>query len=205
MPPKKNPWLRPGSQTRKTQRIVAFAGKKERSMRSVQAILEKIITLKRAKFTGHEIEKHYSRRSATKIIRDGFIALSEPYKNRGRVGGCVDYNVVLCSTLRTIGTPASFVRRKDHSVTRFILGNKVYEVDPLIEIRNNLLKESESRNGHSVYGIPIKPSIYEVTEKIKKRDQKFKREGKFAQGRDAWEIGIRSIKDYSKFDPKKKS
>ena len=103
------------------------------------------------------------------------------YGNVGKgVGGCVDHCLILCSVLRELGFRAAFIRfGRAHSVTLVEFKGKYYYLDTL--------------------GKYIQP----LSENMKKFLGKEVREGNFGIGKDAWDIGMKSFKDFEKYPLKK--
>jgi len=93
--------------------------------------------------------------------------------------GCVDHGLALTATLRALDVPAFFGRRGHRTLVFFRLKGKNYVVDP-----SRHTKDPEPR---------------ELTLHDQKAYQSLKDIGGFNCGRDAWSIGITSIRDFNKY------
>jgi hypothetical protein len=190
-------FLGQGKQTKITMRITAFASAfPGTTIETVKKIVDAVSRIKLVKFSEREIERVYSKRSAEKILSDGFVAIADKAKFGevwARVNGCIDHNVVLCAILRAKGIPAMFVRRRNHSLTYFFLDGRWFVANP-----TNAITEREARRlGISIPGTePVKP----LTEKMLQKNATEAKEGGFAAGLDAWAIKIRNIRDFGKYD-----
>lgn len=179
-----------GKQTKVTRRIRAYANKfPNQDIATVKKIMLDLVSFKRIEYSELEIKKVYSKRTASEILRDRTIATTANPKHglHGRVAGCIDYNILLCATLRAKRIPAAFVRKKEHSTTIFFLNGKWYLADPLITYRNSLTKNIDSRIETS------KPDISELN------FQSLKESPSLAIGLDAHGVGIFDITDYKKY------
>ena len=195
--------MRQGLQTRVTSAVKAYAaGFKGEGLDFVRNVLDGMARFRRKPFSASELSKIYARRSADQIIRDRFVAFPkvnefEPGMHAA-VGGCIDYNIVLCAVLRARGIPAKFTREGVHSRTHFFAGGKWYEADPTIALTRHIA-ELRMRRGKPVNGADLPHYISEISPERRAELDRKKAVGTFAEGLDAWDIGILSLKDFSKY------
>jgi len=162
----------------------------------VRAVLVDVSRLKRRLFSPAEISGLYCRRTASKILEDGFVAVqkNEPGVRHIRaIRGCVDYNLVICAVLRAKGIPAKFIREGEHSLTHFYLNGSWFEADPMTVVAHR-------RPTGPVFG----PSITRVTGARLEGIKKARELGAWGEGLDAHDIGIYSILDFKRFNPLRK-
>jgi len=194
------PFLRAGKQTQIDRRILEFASRfPGKRLKDINAIVMAIAGFKRKKFDAQTMEKMYSKRTASQIIQDKFVAVDLPIdvQNRASVHGCIDYHVVLCSVLRAKGIPAQFVRKKDHSTVHFFLIGKWYEADVNAALIIRKAQVMEIRSGFSAAGIELKKPIRALSPEELKASKK---SVVSAHGLDAWDIGIKNIHDYNRYN-----
>ena len=186
-----------GPQTRFTNAVREYAERfPGKDLDAVAAIVSDLADFKRIKAKHSMLEEKYARRTAEEILRDRSMYVSNP-KTKGsgyQVQGCVDLNVALCAVLRAKGIPAKFIRTRAHSITLFKLGGEWREADPL-EKRTYRM---DVRNGSRSGGDPH-PGIKEITEERKNHLKQLRENGEYAEGLDAWDIGITGIRDYGKY------
>ena len=193
-------YLRAGKQTKLGLPVLKFAQRfPGKNLASVELIVKELANLKRKKLDPEKISQYYSKRSASEVLKDGFVVIDKTMATklpRGRVMGCVDYHIVLCAVLRAKGIPARFVRVKDHSVVHFFLNNNWYEADVNKALTVRKADALGMRNGYSSAGFKIPDPVRKLNPE---EYEKEKKEGTYAHGLDAWAIGIKGIRDYSKF------
>lgn len=201
LPAKLRKFLKPGKQTALTKTVRAYANRfPGASLGTVRVILADLVKFKRKKFDLTELTDIYAKRNAETIIKDRFVAVSRSRQGIfTAVEGCVDYNVALCAVLRAKGIPAKFTRHGIHSTTMFFLNGKWFEADPLIELTRRIARNLRTVAGHSDPK-KIPPLIRIVPDGTFRQIEQVKKAGLFAEGLDAWDVGITSLSDFTKYD-----
>jgi hypothetical protein len=205
LPPRVSKFLRAGQQTKITGAVRGYASLfPGNSLETVEKIVKDISRFKRKHLPIEELKKVYAKRTAAQILKDRWIAVIGG-QNRmagqySAVAGCLDYNTVLCSALRAKGIPAKFVRDKLHSTTFFYLNGNWFEADPSVELTRRLakafLRKEPRLNLSSIPG-----SVIPVSGSRLRYISEGKQLGYAAEGTDAWAIGIKSLKDFGKYNP----
>ena len=195
-------FLKAGKQTKITRTVRQFANRfPGNDLRAVHALVEEIAKFPRKKFTVQELPAVYLKRTAEQIIKDKFVAVvhGENPGTYAAVAGCIDYNLVACAAFRAKGIPAKFVRAGLHSTTHFFMGNRWYEMDPTNVIARSFAKRMK-RLGKIVPEGNLPELIEPLSESQLRTYSKHRGMGLAAEGFDAWAIGMRSLKDFKKFD-----
>ncbi len=195
-------FLKAGKQTKVTRVVRQFANRfPGNDLKAVQALVNAISKFPRKKFTINDLSDIYLKRTAEQIIKDNFVAVvhGENLGTYAAIAGCVDYNLVVCAALRAKGIPAKFVRAGLHSTTHFFIGNKWYEMDPTNVIVRSFAKRMK-RLGKIVPEGNLPELIEPLSESQLRTYSKHRGMGLAAEGFDAWAIGMRSLKDFKKFD-----
>jgi hypothetical protein len=183
-------FLQAGKQTAITDEVRRFAmGFKCEGPALVSEIMKSLAGFERVPHTDDEMHKAYSKRTADDIIRSRQVSVSRNLINdiRGPVQGCVDYNLALCATLRARGIPAKFVRLDVHSVTHYYMDKGWHEANILDGFEGGLKK-------------PRTPSVKPVDATLGRYCARMKAKGAYAEGLDAWDIGIRSLRDFERYE-----
>ena len=205
VPSKLRRFLKPGKQTTVTKAVKEYADRfPGADMNAVNAILADLVKFKRKKFDLQGLRGIYAKRDAATIIRDRFVAVSKSRQGVfTAVEGCVDYNVALCAVLRAKGIPAKFTRHGIHSTTMFFLDGKWFDADPLTELTRRVARSLAGRPG-----APDPKKIRAIIEPVSRgtlsqmeRDKQLRL---FAEGLDAWAIGLTSLSKFGKFNPPNK-
>ena len=198
-------FLNPGKQTQITKTVRKYASSfPGTGLGAVRKIIGDLTSFERRHFWRRDLAGVYAKRSAEQIISDRFVAV--PKGNRESLGqyaavaGCVDYNVALCAVLRAKGIPAKFTREKLHSTTLFFLNGKWYEADPANSLTRQLA-EALIRRGRKIDLSKIPGLITEIPGSRQRLMNYEKQFGQFAEGLDAWDIGIRSLRNFAKYNP----
>ncbi len=204
LPARLRKFLKPGKQTAVTKTVRGYARRfPGASMEAVRAVLADLVRFKRKKFDLQGLSGIYAKRNAATIIRDRFVVVSKSRQgNFTAVEGCVDYNVALCVVLRAKKIPAKFTREGIHSTTLFFLDGKWFEADPLTELTRRVAR---SRGAAALHIDPkkIPPLITPVSEARFREIEEKKQSDAFAEGLDAWDIGITSLSKFGKYNPPK--
>jgi hypothetical protein len=179
-------WLSEGEQSRITPLVRAFADQfPGKTVEDVRGIIKDISRFKRVRMSEEQLQDAYSKRTADEIMESREIFV---IKRRGRqapiqVNGCIDYNVALCAVLRAKGILSKFIRVFDHSVTFAKIEGRWHEID--------LMKQFEQK--HKAEAIqPLEGKVIEQYEHAKKHEA-------YAEGLDAWDIGIRGLNDFGRY------
>lgn len=195
-------FLRAGQQSFFTKAIVDYARKfPGNNLESIGAMVSDIASFKRRHYTAQNIGKAYAKSSAHEIIESRSVAITKG-KNLGAlaaVEGCLDYNVALCTALRAKGIPAKFVRIGLHSLTHFFFNGKWFEADPTSGIARTLA-ERMNRRGQRVDVTKLPPLVKPIDFRRQEEINSARQRGAYAEGLDAWAIGIKSIGDFHKFE-----
>ena len=181
-------FLQSGEQTRITSGIKDFADRfPGKGVEDVRAVMTEIARFKREKCNKNSIRNKYSQRTASEIIEDRKVYVADKADSKhASIQGCIDYNVALCAVLRAKGIPAKFTRAEDHATTHFKVDGMWYIADVLAKVTNRVKTDKEPET------LPITQEKLEDIEYLKGR-------GKYAEGLDAWDIGIKSLQDYHKY------
>ncbi len=199
-------YLRQGLQTRVTPSVKGYASQFHGSgLKMVRHVLEDLGRFRRKHLPMEELRKVYAKRSADDILRDRWIAFPkgeriEPSRYAA-IAGCIDYNVVLCAVLRAKGIPAKFTRESLHSATLFFLNGRWYKADPTVYL-TRYAAELHIRRGNNVDLSKIPGPVEEVPEHRLWLMEQAKQLGHFAEGLDAWDIGIFSLRSFDKYQKK---
>lgn len=175
-------WLASGKQTLRTKAIVKFASKfRGNPAQIAREIVKELSYFARVPLDYATLQHYYSKRTADQIIRSGKIVVGAPdVEEKGPlVWGCIDQCLVLCAVLRAKGIPAVFVREGDHSRVHFFTGEKWMLADTI----HNTVRDFESGD----------------FERIQRRKNVLSGKIYYAEGLDAWGIGIKSLDDFAKY------
>ncbi|MBT4192547.1 MAG: transglutaminase domain-containing protein [Candidatus Diapherotrites archaeon] len=198
-------YIRAGKQTMIDSHVVDFASRfPGKRLKDIHSLVMALSNLKRKKVALAQMDQYYSKRTASQILQDGFVIIDrcvdsyrgEPMaEDRLPVQGCVDYHVALCAVLRAKGIQARFVRKGNHSIVHFFLYGRWYEAD--VNRGVSLRKAIAFRSRHRSATIEIREPIRRLeSDEIKKHKQ----DGNYKHGLDAWDIGIKSIRDYDRYN-----
>jgi|GEM_PF-2280822 len=190
-------FLKEGEQTRITPAVREYADRFPGSgLDTIAAIVADIGSFRRKKAKYKELETLYSSRTAEQILEERKMYLSNPYARGAehQVQGCIDVNVALCAVLRAKGIPAKFVRGRAHSTTHFKVGDEWMVADPL----DARTYKMNVRNGTADPDNPH-PGVYRMDAERKEFIGILKKKGEYAEGLDAWDLGIRGLKDYWRY------
>jgi len=172
-------WLRSGRQTRVTKALIKFASQFHGSPKEiVEDVILRLDSFDAVEVSDAVLKKLYAKRSADDIVRTKTILKgdADAFKKHG-IAGCLDECLVLCTVLRIHGVPAKFTRILDHSQVVFWNGSRWWLADPFWDIVRAL-------------------SVNELAKHQSKMSAKRKT---YAEGLDAWDIGIHSINDFFKY------
>ncbi len=186
-------YLREGLQTKHTKAVMDFASRHPGSdLKTVEAIVKDISSFEEVRYRIDDLRREYSRRTANEIISKREVAVGVlDDKGEESVLGCIDYNLALCAVLRAKGIPAKFTRRADHSETHFFLDGIWHSADPI-------LQRVADRQGGLDPDSPMKP-VMPLSDPIRRLNEMMRSKGKYAEGLDAWDIGIRTWKDFKRY------
>lgn len=188
--PKEAKFLASGPQTEITQTVRDYANKfSGRDLKTVEEIMRDISHFKRTRCTPQTIDSLYAKRTAEEIIKARSVTVFGEH-----VGGCLDYSTALCAALRAKKIPAKFSRFRTHAFVQFFLDGKWFESDTLAVLA---LRIAAKHALHiSTTPVPIKL----VGEERLKQIEEARAQHAYAEGLDAWSIGIRSFADFTKYD-----
>lgn len=185
-PVKHKEWLNPGKQTRITKIVFDFAaGFKGSKEQIVSSALKALLSFPKQELGLGGLEEYYSKRTADEIISSGKIIVGNANaKEKFLVEGCLDVSLALAAVCRAKGIPAKFCRILNHSAVVFFNGEKWLKAD--IHEGGRILEFSEKN-----------------LDWIERQKKKPLGKRLYAEGLDAWDIGIHSLKDFLKYYPKK--
>lgn len=148
---------------------------------SLKPIIRAVMNLKPQVLSLKDLRGVYAKRTATDIIHSGKVAILSKMdrQKHGTVLGCVDCGIALVAALRAKGIKAQFARNEANSLVFFKFDGKEYSIDP-------------SRYRRKL----IPTELLDIHRNIYARDAK---RGRFAIGRDAWDIGMTSFDDFGKY------
>ena len=195
LPADVRPHLRAGEQTQLDEHVKTFAAKfTSTGLDLAGDIMDELVKYQRVPYSMDDMYDHYSKRTASQIIQSRQIVISRPLANEieGPVQGCVDYSLVLCATLRAHGIPAKFTRLNDHSMTQFYHEGEWYEANPNLLIGTRSSEPKASRGIDAIRNVGAEYEKY-LADSIES--------GEYGEGRDAWDLGIRSYHDYDRLNP----
>jgi hypothetical protein len=125
------------------------------------------------------IKDFYLQRTADEIIRSRKIfAAADEHR---LIVGCNDYAIVVGAVLKSRNIPFKVARMKNHTMIRAELEGKEYFID-LASLDEAMLRE--------------------INVKIKQHLESLKKKGMYAEGDSFEEIGMLSLKDFSKYGPR---
>ncbi len=196
-------FLLSGEQTRLSKNIRAFARQfPGRSLETVNAMINALIKFHRKRMGLPEMKGVYAKRTAEQILTDKYIAVVKGaeagHASFAAIEGCVDYNVALCAMLRAKRIPAKFVREGIHSMTHFYVEGKWYEADPTSGLAR-IIAERLAIRGKIIAASKLNFLIKPIGPGRMHSIQMGKKLGTFAEGLDAWSIGIRSLENFDKY------
>lgn len=173
-----------GGQVRLTPTVKKFAAQYStpQQVHSIERIANSIKRkIQMKKVTPAEAAGLYARRTATDVIASQkALILDKEFRDKYvPMYGCVDYGLVLVATLKAHGIPAQFARRGHRSMVVFDFEGKKYLIDPSRHVRNSKALEMD-KTAQRVFA-----SLEE--------------NGAFGRGKDAWDIGMKSIRDFNKY------
>jgi hypothetical protein len=174
----------PGGQVRVTPTVKKFARqfKITDNIRSVARVIDAVKRqIQYHKATAEEAKSLYARRTATDIIhsKKAIVLAPEERVSLHDIRGCVDYGLALTATLRALGMDAEFARRGHRTIVFFRHGGKEYFVDPSRHTRD-----------------PTPEELTSFQKKVFKTKEDW---GGFKRGKDAWDIGMKSIGDFERY------
>lgn len=190
-------YLQDGEQTKRTAAVSEFASRHPgNDLTTVESIVKDIASFRVIQHDTDGIRNEYSRRTADEIISSREVATGALDANeKERALGCIDYNVALCAVLRAKGIPAKFTRRQDHSETHFLLNGTWYRAD--------IVHQREvDRQGGMDPDSQLKP-VMPLPDALRRLNEMMRSSGQYAEGLDAWDIGIRTWKDFGKYSAKR--
>ena len=128
-----------------------------------------------------QIGELYAKRTAEDVIHSGKVVIlskEDRWKSKGVIG-CVDNALALIAALRAHRIKADFARLGNSSIVIFKMGGKDWSVNPARYSRRSVPNEVTATDlaGHRTLG----------------------RLGMFARGKDAWDIGMRSLTDFDRY------
>ena len=190
LPEEAKKFLAAGPQTAITPTIQGYANRfGGRDAKTVEAILKDISTFSRKHYAPQTIDSAYAKRTAEEITRSRSVVIFGE-----RVGGCLDYTVALCAALRAKGIPAKFIRFRTHALVHFFLDGKWFEADPMAVLALRVAAK------HALHISTVPVPIKLVDEERLKQFEEAKAQHAYAEGLDAWDIGIKSFADFTKYE-----
>ncbi len=148
---------------------------------SVIPVIREIKHLKPEIVSVRDLDALYAKRTAEDILHSGrVVMLSKEDRQRAKnVLGCVDNAIALVAVLRAHGIKADFARIGNSSIVLFKMAGREWSVNPARYARRS---------------VPT-----EVTPADLRGHETLRRMGLFARGKDAWHIGMKSLKDYDRY------
>ncbi len=180
----------PGKQVEITPTVEAFASQYRITTdpASLMPLVRDVRRFRPVAVPWEDLQHLYAKRTATDIIHSRKTAIlgEEERVEKKNVQGCVDYGAALVAAMnavgardKSLGLKARFARHGDRTQVWFTLGGKEYVVDP-----------------HRFTRV-LEP--FEVTPDHRALIEGEAASNKFAIGRDAWDIGMTSIKDFRRY------
>jgi len=200
-PPQIKKFLGAGKQTEAGVAVMAYSlGFSGKSIETVRAIISDLASFKRMHLKPGRLTELYAKRTAGEIIGSRSVATAGSTQGSySAVLGCIDYNLALCAVLRAKGIPAKFTREGIHSTTHFYINGRWFEADPVNRLSKRLTSKMRRRESQR-YVTRLGPVIRSIGPERQVEIRRGKQRGTYAEGLDAWDLGIHSIKDFRKYE-----
>lgn len=154
-------------------------------------VLEAVASLPVKTVGKKEVEETYGRISASDTVERGYaVSGFHPFLgSNAAVGGCLEVSNLLCALYRMRGLPSKFIRNSVHSYVNVFVGGLWHKADAF----GDVIRRPSGNE-----------PVFKPMDEVMMRNIMRRREnGWFGQGLDSHDVGIRGIRDFYRYSPKR--